>query len=438
MSWDSKKHRWVKMVKGNRLTVACSTLAAQYGNLPEQDWTKEGSYQLANRWLAERLGKEQPASELDRQIDWAMRNDPELAKELNARKKAERSPDDGDIALTLEIAREQGIIIPDDLDPAILRELFGNAQIWQDRFSRDETPSKANSLPACVDEFLTLLRDKGAKARTYKEIADMLTVVKAWWGNLDVGKIDEGKVTDAYKRVAAMPVETNTKRKRWGFFKRFVKYLFESGKVALPRNLQSRLLNFKGQYKEVKTYPLETVKSELAKLPDKLRLYALLGLNCGMTNTDISALRHDMIVGDYLIRKRVKTGDNANVPTVAYHLWTETMALLNQFKSNHPSFWLTTSKGTPLVGTRMEGEKVKTNDQISLRWQKYGKCPITPSKFRNIAATLLNEHENYGRYKEHFLAHSPKSIADKHYAAPSQAVFDSALAWLHEKVFGSE
>ena len=55
--------------------------------------------------------------------------------------------------------------------------------------------------------------------------------------------------------------------------------------------------------------------------------------------------------------------------------------------------------------------------------------------FRSIAATLLESHETYGRYKGHFLGHSPKSIADKHYAAPSPELFDQAVNWLRRQIF---
>jgi hypothetical protein len=32
------------------------------------------------------------------------------------------------------------------------------------------------------------------------------------------------------------------------------------------------------------------------------------------------------------------------------------------------------------------------------------------------------------------LGHAPQTVKDKHYAAPSQRVFDDALVWLHDKV----
>ncbi len=61
-------------------------------------------------------------------------------------------------------------------------------------------------------------------------------------------------------------------------------------------------------------------------------MYALLGLNCGMSNTDLAGLKKsevDLKEGT-LTRKRVKTGDNDNVPIVCYKLWPETLKLLKK------------------------------------------------------------------------------------------------------------
>ena len=52
---------------------------------------------------------------------------------------------------------------------------------------------------------------------------------------------------------------------------------------------------------------------------------------------------------------------------------------------------------------------------------------------RKTAATMLESHPVYGRYTSHFLGHSPRSIKDKHYAAPSQELFDEAIAWLGQQ-----
>lgn len=185
------------------------------------------------------------------------------------------------------------------------------------------------------------------------------------------------------------------------------------------------------------TYPLKQVRDTLAGLPEIMRLYALLGLNCGMTNVDIGNLKHDMVKDGYLTRRRVKTGDRLNVPTVSYKLWPETLELLYKHKSNHPTLWLVSQDGTPLYSTRMEGGKVKAKDLVSLKWKRYGKCPIPIAKFRNIASTLLGSHELYRQDGELFLGQTPKTVKTIHYEAPSQEVFDKATAWLHDKLLGN-
>ena len=41
----------------------------------------------------------------------------------------------------------------------------------------------------------------------------------------------------------------------------------------------------------------------------------------------------------------------------------------------------------------------------------------------------------YGRHAPHFLGHSPKTVAGKHYVAPFQSNFDETLDWLRGQLF---
>jgi hypothetical protein len=50
---------------------------------------------------------------------------------------------------------------------------------------------------------------------------------------------------------------------------------------------------------------------------------------------------------------------------------------------------------------------------------------------------LLGTHPQYKFYAQYFLAHSPKTVADKSYVIPSQEEFFKALAWLREQIFGT-
>ena len=54
---------------------------------------------------------------------------------------------------------------------------------------------------------------------------------------------------------------------------------------------------------------------------------------------------------------------------------------------------------------------------------------------RKTAATLLGQHPQYKFYANHFLADSPKGMADRHYVTPSDEEFFLALDWLRGQIF---
>jgi hypothetical protein len=119
-------------------------------------------------------------------------------------------------------------------------------------------------------------------------------------------------------------------------------------------------------------------------------------------------------------------------------LWDETLALLEKHRSEHATLWLVSHRGTKLVDSRIENGKVKIKDLISQGWAAQrlkDLSPIPLAKFRNVAATLLETHPTYGRYVDYFLGHSPTSLKDKHYAAPSAELFDQAMSWLRQQIF---
>ena len=117
-------------------------------------------------------------------------------------------------------------------------------------------------------------------------------------------------------------------------------------------------MRFTTTTKAVQTWKIETVRACLKKLKPRLRLYALLGLNCGMTNVDIANLRKDMVNlrGGRLVRKRVKTEGHDKVPTVDYPLWPETLEVLGEHWSDHAEFALTSTTGSCLLEYRLDGD----------------------------------------------------------------------------------
>jgi hypothetical protein len=99
---------------------------------------------------------------------------------------------------------------------------------------------------------------------------------------------------------------------------------------------------------------------------------------------------------------------------------------------------LLTRSGSPWCRDELGDDgKLHTTDSIATNFRRLrDKTDIQKplDLLRKTSATLIESHKEYGRYKTHFLGHSPKSIADKHYAAPSVELFDEVVLWLGFKL----
>jgi hypothetical protein len=60
--------------------------------------------------------------------------------------------------------------------------------------------------------------------------------------------------------------------------------------------------------------------------------------------------------------------------------------------------------------------------------------PVKPFFNGLLGATLLGKHKDYGRFAPFFLGHSPRTVADRHYVAPSQELFDEAVLWMGKQL----
>jgi hypothetical protein len=134
-----------------------------------------------------------------------------------------------------------------------------------------------------------------------------------------------------------------------------------------------------------------------------------------MTQADIGNLTHEQVADGYLTRRRVKTGENS--PMVSYRFWNATLTLLERFKSKDAKYWFVNAKGQKLYSASYVDGVAVSYDFIKTAWKKSG-CPINFGKFRSIGANLLESNEQYSRFVEHWLAHSPSSIKDRHYTTP--------------------
>lgn len=425
MNWDGAPNfRWRKMYKGKNYAVTCQELKAV-------TWTKEGSGKLADAWWRARLvelegvkGRVNLLKEfLDPEADKLKRQAEE------ERRQRERRQEEAFEAVMERVAD----LPPEELD----RALALSPELDLLKPDEQAATTKDRTIKFHADRFLAVLQGQ-AKPLTFREIRDYIKNLAVHLGeNTDVGVLNEEKVEGVYLRLKNADLGQDTKKKRWGFFRRFVEYLASKKEVEMPRNLYSRMFRFRVETRAVKKYDLAEVRRVLGGLTPRFRLYALLGLNCGMTSADIGQLTKDMIRGGVLTRRRVKTGPNPNVPTVSYKLWPETLALLEECKSDHPTLVLTGRTGQALWESRQESDgRTPQKDMIYQQWKR-AKVAIPHKAFRSISATALESHKDWGRFSAYFLGHSPKTVKDKHYAAPSDELFAEVMDWLRGYVLGS-
>jgi integrase len=449
MSWEGHPYyRWVKMHKKTRYRVSCDDL-----NAPR---TKEGSYQQANDWWLKKLATLQPAPPIEKQealddiarkIDYAANHAPELLPALKeTREEILREPpgekvldDETTVAANLETARLMGITVPPDTDPVVLQHLFGDRRLWNERLNKTHKTAKDKTVGYQVEKFLDEQRHH-QKPATHKEVAAYLRRLaensNVWSAETNVETIDEQTVARHYVWLVSHNYTPKAHNKVLSFFRRFVEWLWSNGLLEkLPLNLKRKDHRKKVVYQEVEQF--DHAKEAIDALPDPYKLWAYLGVNCGMTNADLGATRWEQIDTTKwtLTRRRVKTGDQPHTPTVRYKLWSETVKELKKLP-HRKGLLFTTKTGKPLYETRYNDDgKPVIKDMFRLYWSRLEPKPVIPLKaFRSIGATTLNTDKVYRQYKDYYLAHAPRTVADQHYAAEADKPFFDALEFIRTEV----
>jgi len=470
-TWDGKpNYRWIKMVKGKFYRVTCAELG-----LPQEQWTEQGSIKAAGEWmekkLAELSGKPQldpinqqlatildgtTVDELRRLADQGnearrLLNMLEAASVTGQPETLFASPDEVGFApmgkTALPVAELAKLPIPqpiitknltdgvfdDDEDVAIMRLKQAAQTLAKPKIETSFT------LRHQADKLLEIERARETKATTYKELkvyTDKL--VEMLGSNLDARTIKEQTVTASYLKLKAKGWSNGTRRKAWRIFRRLVKYLYSERIIELPRNLEDSKLSFKIVAQKIARFTKKEVQNELKSLPDRLRLYALLGLNCGMLGVDMASIKWtELDQKEWRIkRKRTKTESHKDVPEVNYKLWPATIKLLKKYLSQHDTFVLTSMTNTPLWEAWIDENGLpKKKDLIVVQWRRR-EHKIGLKEFRSIGATVIGDEKEkgYGRYVGHYLGHSPKTLADKHYVPPSDELFDEIMAYVGKEL----
>lgn len=489
MTWVPSRKRWTRMHRGKRFWVSCKALG-----VPE---TKAESVQAANAWWtakqAEIDSAHTPAPRTPLPLedvataslasqgydllaiariierDWItdrLRR-LNLAPEVRAAVEAifdeagatnEPEPEfiaqivQSEVAQLLTSTVTKGDPLPESiaaqLPPARVNQLQDAVKAIR---GESATPTD-RTIKAQADAWLTVQEkqvDAGqVTAARVNNVRMALAHFTRWLGETaDVAGIDAAKLQGFYEYcLTQVGARRRDKRAGWSLpfakevfavARAWLKWLTEQGTIDPPRNLASRF-RFGSTAKKIPTWTVDEVQHVIGEAPGKLKLALLLMCNCGMTQIDVSDLLNDEV--DWrrgtITRRRSKTKHNENVPVVTYRLWPLTRQLLREYRSGADRVLLTES-GKPYVRSEMvNGKLVKADGFTSNYAHLKRRLEFTKSMklLRKTSASMLESHAVYGRLVPHFLGHSPRGVAAKHYAAPSQELFDKAVLWLGKQL----
>jgi integrase len=434
MSWDPAQLRWCKTYKSQRYTVACSVLGAPA--------TKEGSYQKANEWwVAKRAEVDSAGTPAPRVLTGAdalalvaLRVDPSqwdaFAKGWEPGKLAEHLDKllaVRDLLIREPLTPEATAVVSKAPEPEAAADRTVRA--FAERFLTSQKVRADNGVlsPARAAVNRTLLTqhfvpylgpDSPVSAVDAATLSGFHTHL--------LGRLKTPARPDGMSTAYALDV--------FGVARSFIRFCWEHGGCELPRNVD-RQFSFGSPVRAVRTWTADEYKKAVDQAKNKLKLCLLLAGNCGMTQVDVSDLRDDEVDWESgtVTRQRSKTKGQANVPTVTYKLWGVTFELLKKYRSGTGRVLLN-ANGRPFCTSRLrEDGKVVRTDAFALAFKKLkarAGLPLSLKAARKLGASMLERHETYGRYAGHFLGHSPRTVADRHYVVPSQEQFAAALAWL--------
>ena len=227
---------------------------------------------------------------------------------------------------------------------------------------------------------------------------------------------------------------------RFSSLKSFVRWLWHMDVLEnLPRILDSPDLRISKNTPQIITYTTEEIHLLLRQSSDRTKLYILLMLNCGMTQKDISDLRHDEVDWDRgrITRRRSKTRKHRNAPEVSYVLWKETLDLLIRERSRDDNpLVLRNENGQPLwQELRGTDGKFKKMDNIRNAFQRLREktgIKKTLKSFKKTSASRLRDNSSFASLERVFLSHAATSMSDKHYTKVPQNLLDEAVRWLRD------
>ena len=453
MTWSPGQRRWFKKYRGKMVAVSCRQLGCQP--------SKDASRAAANAWwnakqveldaIPEPPKKSHWEKERDERAAWhRSRGEDDAADELKA-KTADQMRDDFVNGLADKIAMHQ---------LGIDSENVTRSDVWADRILNVKKPTISTDRQICsqIQSFLdhkeAQVIGKERSVGRWGSIKAHLDYLARWLGeDQSIDALNSAKVLDFYTHLQKSKDVKSSYYKRdiFSTAKQFIQHLAELDLIPFPGNLRSKSLTFAKKKRHIATFTVDELKTLLDASTDRTKLYILLAMNCGFTQIDLSDLTHEEI--DWkegrIVRKRSKTEKKKNAPIVNYPLWSETLRLLKQFATNpkSPSVLLT-GENKPLVQESIDNGSQSRIDNVRSAYERvikklksrgtifldsHTKKSKTFTDIRNTSSTIMDDHDEFSRFAQYFLGHSPHTVAEAHYVVPSQRRFDLAVAWLGTK-----
>lgn len=322
-------------------------------------------------------------------------------------------------------------------------------EIWEDRLKVQDQKKRAvcDSVGANVDTFLLRKREQvdagEMTAGRYDPLRGHLYHFRDWLGatvsvTSMTSKIVADYHTELLNGIRQEKWSNDYAKDRLNVVKTFIRWLWSNEIIEnLPRVLgEKNQLVISRRITVPEVFSIDEVKELLTTATTRTRLYLLIMLNTGMTQKDISDLKQSEVdwKNGTITRKRSKTATHVGVPTVCYKLWKETFRLLRQERSSDLTRVLVNQDGGPLKVEALDaaGKLLKIDNVASAfsRLRRLTEINKPLKLFRKTSATLLRSAKEYSGVEVLFLGHSPRSVSDRHYAQPPQALLDEAVTWL--------
>jgi integrase len=431
MTWVPAQRRWIKKHRGKMYAVSCKQLGCPN--------TKEGSAAAANAWWEAK----------EKEIETAPPTEEDLR--VNAFKVWSMVQDWSGLD---EASRER-----------LVDSLIGAGQYQKIKAQADQMVASAmkatppdRTVKAQVEAWQQLLRSacqsgQMSEGRFDAYCRNIGNFVEWIGGDTAIDAIDEAKLEGFFNHLS---IQVGTRKYSPNYAhtllmtaKQFISRLAEMRLIPLPGNIRSRRFRFNHSAPaKIETFSIEEVRRMLGAcdgFSEKTKLYLLLMLNCGMYQNDIAELHRDEVhwTKGTLTRARSKTRERRG-PVVTYKLWPETFALLKKHRAREGELALTTDEGNPLVRYWLEEGEMRRYDVIQSAWTRLAgklgvrKIRLGMKHLRKTSASVLGQHPQYKFYANHFLADSPRTVADRHYVTPSDNEFFLALDWLRKQILGPE